>query len=63
MILSKKEKEKIVIKLAEEGKSTRQIAETAHISLKDISTIKRRYTGEEEYLETNNSLSINSIQL
>ncbi len=60
MILSKKEKEDLVIKLAEEGKSTRQIAETVHISLKYIGTIRRRYTGEEESIERNNSLSINS---
>ncbi len=60
LILSKKEKEMLVIKLAEEGKSTRQIAEAVHISLKDIGTIKRRYTGEEESIEKNNSLSINS---
>ena len=60
LILSKKEKEMLVIKLAEEGKSTRQISEAVHISLKDIGTIKRRYTGEEESIEKNNSLSINS---
>ncbi len=38
----------MVLKLAEEGKSTRQIAEAVHISLKDIGTIIRRYTGEDE---------------
>ncbi len=60
MLLSKKEKEKLVIKLAEDGKSYRQIAEAVHISLKDIGTIKRRYIGEEESIEKNDSLSINS---
>ncbi len=34
--------------MAKEGKSTRQIAEAAHVSLKDIGTIIRRYTGEDE---------------
>ncbi len=35
-----------MIKLAEEGKSTRQIVEEVHISLKDIGAIIRMYTGE-----------------
>jgi hypothetical protein len=54
----------MVIKLAEEGKATRQIAEIVHISLKDIGTIKRRYMGEEEAeVETDKHLSINSRAL
>jgi hypothetical protein len=60
LILSEKEKELLVIKLALEGKSTRQIAEIVHISLKDIGAVKRRYTGEEESIERNKSLSDNS---
>ena len=48
VILTRKEKEDLVIKLAEEGKTTRDIAQVAHVSLKDIGTILRRYTGEEE---------------
>jgi DNA-binding NarL/FixJ family response regulator len=43
LIRSKKEKEMLVIKLAEEGKSTKQIAETVYISLKDIGIINRRF--------------------
>ncbi len=51
----------MVIKLVKEGKTTRQIAETIHISLKDIGTIKRRHTGEEEAeVELDKILSINS---
>ncbi len=46
--------------MSKKGKSTRQIAELVHILLKDIGTIKRRYAGEEESIERNNSLSINS---
>ena len=46
-------KEDIVIKLAEEGRNTRDIAQVAHVSLKDIGTIIRRYTGEDENLHTN----------
>ena len=47
VILTRKEKERLVIKLAEEGKTTRDIAQVAHVSLKDIGTILRKYTGEE----------------
>jgi hypothetical protein len=48
VILTRQQKESMVIRLAEEGKSTRFIAEAAHVSLKDIGTIIRRHTGEEE---------------
>src|SRR5678816_1332733 len=48
MILTRKEKEDLVIELANKGKSTRYIAQVAHVSLKDIGTIIRRYTGEEK---------------
>jgi DNA-binding CsgD family transcriptional regulator len=36
MLISRKEKEKQVLKLAEEGKTTRDIDREVHISLKDI---------------------------
>ncbi len=54
-----------MIKLAEEGKSTRYIAQVVHISLKDIGTILRRHTGEEKGLteQQDKSLSINSRAL
>jgi hypothetical protein len=54
VILTRKEKASLVIKLAEAGKTTRHIAQVAHVSLKDIGTVLRRYTGEEgesPYLE------------
>jgi intein-encoded DNA endonuclease-like protein len=55
-------KAEIVIKLAEEGKNTTEIAKVAHISPKDIGIIIRRHLGEEEneteYL--NKALSMNS---
>lgn len=63
MILTRQEKEQLVIRLANQGKSTRFIAKAAHVSLKDIGTIIRRYTGEEEAAaaqETDKSLSVNS---
>jgi transposase len=43
-----KEKEELVIKLAKEGKTTREIAKIAHISLKDIGEIIRKFTGDDK---------------
>jgi hypothetical protein len=48
LLLSKKEKEKLVIKLAKEGKTTREIAKLVHISLKDIGKIIRKITGDDD---------------
>ncbi|ALI36872.1 hypothetical protein NMY3_02682 [Candidatus Nitrosocosmicus oleophilus] len=47
MILNRKQKEVLVIKLANEGKTTREIAQVAHVSLKDIGSIIRKYTGDD----------------
>ena len=49
----------MVIQLASQGRTTREIAKTAHISLLDIGKIIRRYTGEETEHE-NKSPSITS---
>jgi hypothetical protein len=51
-----------VIKLAKEGKNTREIAQAAHISLKDIGIIIRNYLGEDENETTltGKALSLNS---
>ena len=59
LILTRQQKELLVIKLAHEGKSTRQIAEAVHISPKDIGTILRRYNGEGERA-AEKSMSTNS---
>ncbi len=48
MLLNKREKEKLVIKLANEGKTTREIAKEAHISLRTIGQILNRITGDDE---------------
>lgn len=48
MLLSKKDKEKLVIKLANEGKTTREIAKEVHISLKSIGQILNKVTGDDE---------------
>jgi transposase len=48
LIASRKEKEKQVIKLYEEGKTTREIAKDVHISLKDTGKIIRKEIGDTE---------------
>jgi hypothetical protein len=48
MILSKREKEKRVIKLANEGKTTREIAKEVHVSLKTIGEILNKVTGDDK---------------
>ena len=48
MLLSKKEKEKIVIQLANEGKTIREIAKIVHMSLRDICKIINKETGDED---------------
>jgi transposase len=51
VLLSRKEKEKLVINLTQEGKTTREIAKQAHISLRDIGKIQHKLTGDEELFE------------
>lgn len=48
LLLSKKEKTALVIKLAKEGKTTREIAKIVHMSLKEIGKILRKITGDED---------------
>ena len=50
MLISRTEKEKLVIHLAHEGKTTREIAKQVHISLRDIGTIIHKETGEDEFV-------------
>ena len=45
VILNKKEKEELVVKLHQENKTIRQIAEIVHMSFKDIGAIIRRIDG------------------
>jgi hypothetical protein len=59
VILTRKEKENLVINLAEAGKTTRHIAQVVHISPKDIGTIIKRYTGEDSDNQGNGQ-SLNS---
>ena len=46
VILNKKEKEELVVKLHQENKTVRQIAEKVHMSFKDIGVIIRRIDGQ-----------------
>ena len=52
MFISRTEKEKLVIHLAHEGKTTREIAKHVHISLRDIGTIIHKETGDDELATT-----------
>jgi transposase len=47
MLLSRREKERMVVKLAEEGRTTREIAKEVHISLKSIGKILNKVTGDD----------------
>ena len=60
VILKRQQKEELVIKLAKEGKNTREIAQAVHISLKDIGMIIRNYLGEENPESSGKGLSLNS---
>ena len=48
MLLSKKEKEKRVIELANQGKTTKEIAKEVRISLRSIGKILNKATGDDE---------------
>jgi hypothetical protein len=56
MLLTRNEKEKLVIKLAEEGRTTRDISKEVHISLKDIGKIIRTATGDPDSQEDDKKL-------
>ena len=48
MLQSKKDKEKLVIKLTNEGKTPRETAKEVHTSLKSIVQILNKATGDDE---------------
>jgi hypothetical protein len=48
-VLNRPDKEQLVIKLHQEGKNIRDIAQQVHMSFKDIGTIIRRIDGQEDY--------------
>jgi hypothetical protein len=48
VILSKKEKEELVVKLYQDGKTIREIAHIVHLSFTDISKIIRKLNGQND---------------
>ena len=48
VLLNKHQKKALVIEFYKQGKTRRQIAETVHMSFKDIADIINEYTGEDE---------------
>jgi transposase len=48
LLISRKEKEKLVIKLTEECKTTREIAKAVRISIKDIGKIIHKAYGDDD---------------
>lgn len=62
MLLNRKQKEELVIRLASEGKTTRQIAQLLHISLKEIDRILGKARGE-EYFEEGTTITSNCFQM
>ena len=64
MILNKEEKEQLIIKLAMEGLSTREIARLARASFKTIGTIISNYNGEDiEYQNITPSITSKAFQM
>ncbi|TVP40156.1 hypothetical protein [Candidatus Nitrosocosmicus arcticus] len=62
MIHTKEQKEKQVIKLAENGYTTREIAKTVRISLGDIGKILKKHNGE-EWLDEKLSTPSRALQM
>jgi ribosomal protein L22 len=58
VILNKKEKEELVIKLHQENKTIRQIAEIVHMSFKDIGAIIRKLDGRTN--DDNNDIDLSN---
>src|SRR6185437_1370386 len=55
-MLNKKEKEELVIKLLDEGKTTREIAQIAHVSLRNIGLISRKASGDDSLEDDDSDL-------
>jgi hypothetical protein len=64
LILTRQVKEELVIKLAKEGGTIREIAKAARISLLDIEKIIRRFMGKEtEYHIKSSSVTSRAFQM
>ena len=51
-VLNRRDKEQLVIKLHQEGKTIREIASAAHLSFGDIGTVIRKIDGKDGDIET-----------
>jgi len=51
VVLNRRDKEQLVIKLHQEGKSFREIASVAHLSFSDIGVILRKIDGKDDGIE------------
>ena len=49
VVLNRRDKERSVIQLHQEGKTIREVAQQVHTSFKDIGTIIRRIDGQEDH--------------
>jgi hypothetical protein len=60
-VLNKQEKEELVIRLHQEGKTIRQIAAAAHLSFTDIGSIIRKIDGRDndDGVEAHRGLPLN----
>lgn len=63
MLLTQKEKKDLVIRLAEDGLTSREIAKRVRINLSNIGKILREYTGEECFIDKKLSLDSQAFQL
>ena len=63
LLLTQKEKKDLVIRLAEEGLTTREIAKRVRISLGNIGKILKEHTGEESSINKKLSLDSKAFQL
>lgn len=59
-MLTREEKEKLVIQLYEQGKSFREIAQELHLSFGTISSVIKRYTRETKYEEEKKGTEVES---
>ena len=52
VVLNRRDKEQLIIRLHQEGKTIREIASSAHMSFGDIGSIIRRIEGQDEKVKT-----------
>jgi hypothetical protein len=63
VLLNKHQKKLFVIELYKQGKTRRQIAETVHMSFKDIANIINEFTGEDKQIKLEKSKDSRAFEL